>query len=416
MCIDFLNDQQFVEPLRSEGSIDDFFISTPNLVSSPMRGAFSFCHTQQLRKKPAVPEKDVELIGCTRTFGSVTAVEDVNLVVYRGEFLSVIGPSGCGKTTAMRLIAGLDQPDRGQVIIRGKHMEGVPPHHRNVGMVFQSFALFPHLSVLGNVEFGLRMRNVPPPQRQAKGQRALKMVGLEGYDRRRIDQLSGGQKQRVALARALVVEPALILLDEPLGALDAKLRIEMQSELKSLQRQMGITFIHVSHNQGEALVMADRIAVMNAGRFEQIDAPQAVYRTPKTRFVAEFVGRNNIIEGIVKSQAGGEIVLDTRFGTHFAAAGGRHFKIGDKAFMVVRADLVKALAGTKQTAKNQISGVIKGLEYAGSVILVVLDIGNGMELKLEQHESLSRAEGAPRHGAELTATWSPEDVYFLPTS
>ncbi|MCB1379349.1 MAG: ABC transporter ATP-binding protein [Alphaproteobacteria bacterium] len=354
------------------------------------------------------------MIGCTRTFGSVAAVQDVNLEVYRGEFLSVIGPSGCGKTTTMRLIAGLDQPDKGQVIIRGEHMEGVPPYRRNVGMVFQSFALFPHLNVLDNVEFGLKMRNVPAAERQAKGQRALKVVGLDGYDKRRIDQLSGGQKQRVALARALVVEPALILLDEPLGALDARLRIEMQSELKSLQRQMGITFIHVSHNQGEALVMADRIAVMNAGRFEQIDTPQAVYQKPRTRFVAEFVGRNNIIEGVVKSQKGDDVLIETPFGILGAKAAGRRFEAGSKAAMVVRADLVRAHTDTGKNVTNKITGVIKGLEYAGSVILIVLDVGNGMELKLEQHESLSRAEGAPRHGAELTATWSPDDVYFLP--
>ena len=361
-----------------------------------------------------MPEKDVELIGCTRAFGGVVAVQDVNLEVYRGEFLSVIGPSGCGKTTTMRLIAGLDQPDTGQVIIRGQHMEGVPPYRRNVGMVFQSFALFPHLNVLDNVAFGLRMRKAAPEEQQTKARRALKMVGLEGYDRRRIDQLSGGQKQRVALARALVVEPALILLDEPLGALDARLRIEMQSELKSLQRQMGITFIHVSHNQGEALVMADRIAVMNAGRFEQIDTPQTIYNKPRSRFVADFVGRNNIFEGVVKSVSGKHVVLDTPDGVQVASASGQQLQAGNKVSMVVRADLVRALSAGAE-AKNKITGIIKGLEYAGSVILIVLDIGNGRELKLEQHESLSRAEGAPRHGAELTATWSPDDVYFLPT-
>jgi spermidine/putrescine transport system ATP-binding protein len=362
-----------------------------------------------------VPGKDVELIAVSKAFGSVAAVQDVSLDVYSGEFLSVIGPSGCGKTTTMRLIAGLDQPDNGQILIRGEHMEGVPPFRRNVGMVFQSFALFPHLNVLDNVEFGLKMRNVEASQRQAKAQRALKMVGLEGYGKRRIEQLSGGQKQRVALARALVVEPALILLDEPLGALDAKLRIEMQSELKSLQRQMGITFIHVSHNQGEALVMADRIAVLNSGRFEQIDTPQAVYRKPKTRFVADFVGRNNIVEGVVKSIKGNEVSLETPHGMQVAAAGDRKFSTGEKASMVIRADLMRALPGGGAKAQNKITGVIKGLEYAGSVILIVLDIGNGKELKVEQHESLSRAEGAPRHGATLTATWSPSDVYFLPS-
>jgi ABC-type Fe3+/spermidine/putrescine transport system ATPase subunit len=363
-----------------------------------------------------VAEKDVEIISASKHFGSVTAVDNVSLDVYRGEFLSIIGPSGCGKTTTMRLIAGLDQPDSGQVIIRGAHMEGVPPYKRNVGMVFQSFALFPHLNVLDNVQFGLKMRNVALTDRLAKAQRALKVVGLDGYDKRRIDQLSGGQKQRVALARALVVEPALILLDEPLGALDARLRIDMQSELKSLQRQMGITFIHVSHNQGEALVMADRIAVMNLGRFEQIDTPQAVYQRPVTRFVADFVGRNNIIEGAVKSVSGDLATIDTVHGVLAARTGDRRIAAGQKASMVVRADLVRPLAAGAAPPENRITGTIKGLEYAGSVILIVLNLGDGKELKLEQPESLSRGESAPRHGDNLTATWSPSDVYFLPTT
>ena len=182
-------------------------------------------------------ESDVQLREVTKRFGNVTAVDAVDLEVYSGEFLSVIGPSGCGKTTTMRLIAGLDQPESGQIVVRGQHMEGVPPYRRNIGLVFQSFALFPHLTVIGNVEFGLRMRGEPAAGREKKALKGLRAVGMEDLAKRRIDQLSGGQKQRVALARALVVEPALILLDEPLGSLDARLRIEMQSELKSLQRQ-----------------------------------------------------------------------------------------------------------------------------------------------------------------------------------
>ena len=240
---------------------------------------------------------DVELRNATKRFGDVVAVDDVSLAVKTGEFVSIIGPSGCGKTTTMRMIAGLDQPDAGEVIIRGQAMQGVPPYERNVALVFQSFALFPHLDALGNVEFGLRMRGVDKKTRRERALRALQTVGLGGFERRRVGQLSGGQRQRVALARALVVEPALILLDEPLGSLDARLRIEMQSELKSLQQQLGITFIHVSHNQGEALAMADRIVVMNEGRFEQVDRPAAIYGTPRTRFVAEFVGTNNIFDG-----------------------------------------------------------------------------------------------------------------------
>ena len=265
---------------------------------------------------------DVELRNATKRFGDLAAVDDVSLAVKTGEFVSIIGPSGCGKTTTMRMIAGLDQPDAGEVIIRGQPMQGVPPYERNVALVFQSFALFPHLDVLGNVEFGLRMRGVDKTQRRERAQRALRTVGLDGFERRRVGQLSGGQRQRVALARALVVEPALILLDEPLGSLDARLRIDMQSELKSLQQQLGITFIHVSHNQGEALAMADRIVVMNEGRFEQVDVPAAIYGSPRTRFVAQFVGTNNIFDGPVVGRADGRARVQTPDGELLVAVNG----------------------------------------------------------------------------------------------
>jgi spermidine/putrescine transport system ATP-binding protein len=363
-----------------------------------------------------VPEADVQLQGVTKRFGSLTAVDEVDLEVYRGEFLSVIGPSGCGKTSTMRLIAGLDQPDSGQIIIRGEHMEGVPPYRRNVGLVFQSFALFPHLTVIKNVEFGLRMRGEPAREREDKALKALRAVGMEDLARRSIDQLSGGQRQRVALARALVVEPALILLDEPLGSLDARLRIEMQSELKSLQRQMGITFIHVSHNQGEALVMADRIAVMNEGRFEQIDSPQTIYNEPKSRFVAEFVGRNNLFDGKVSGGSAGKVQVETPHATFAIDQNGSRIDIGQQVTLVVRADLMRSRIGDEPVGDNSITGVIKGLEYAGSVILLVLDLGNGEELKVEQHESLSKGQSAPRHGDSLTVSWSSADGHLLPTA
>ncbi|MEZ5666072.1 MAG: ABC transporter ATP-binding protein [Alphaproteobacteria bacterium] len=363
-----------------------------------------------------MPEADVQLRGVSRRFDRVLAVNDVDLEVHRGEFLSVIGPSGCGKTTTMRLIAGLDQPDSGQIIIRGARMEGVPPYRRNVGLVFQSFALFPHLTVQRNVEFGLRMRGVPAGEREKKALAGLRAVGMQDLARRSIDQLSGGQRQRVALARALVVEPALILLDEPLGSLDARLRIEMQSELKSLQRRMGITFIHVSHNQGEALVMADRIAVMNEGRFEQVDPPQTIYNEPKTRFVAEFVGRNNLLDGTIGTISAGKIGVDTPHGTFVIDQGGRDLQVGQQVTMVVRADLMRSHIGDEPTAENTLTGTIKGLEYAGSVILLVLDLGNGKELKVEQHESLSKGQSAPRHGDSLTVSWSSADGHLLPAA
>ncbi len=363
-----------------------------------------------------MPEADIELQGVTKRFGSLAAVDNVDLEVYRGEFLSVIGPSGCGKTTTMRLIAGLDQPDSGQIIIRGEQMAGVPPYRRNVGLVFQSFALFPHLTVIKNVEFGLRMRGEAAREREDKALKGLRAVGMEDLARRHIDQLSGGQRQRVALARALVVEPALILLDEPLGSLDARLRIEMQSELKSLQRQMGITFIHVSHNQGEALVMADRIAVMDEGHFEQIAAPQTIYNEPKSRFVAEFVGRNNLFDGRVSDISDGKVRVETPHATFAVDQNGAGIEAGRQVTLVVRADLMRSRIGGEPVGENSITGVIKGLEYAGSMILVVLDLGNGEELKVEQHESLSQGQSAPRHGDSLTVSWSSADGHLLLTA
>jgi ABC-type Fe3+/spermidine/putrescine transport system ATPase subunit len=212
------------------------------------------------------------------------------------------------------------------------------------------------------------------------------------------------------------VEPALILLDEPLGSLDAQLRIEMQSELKSLQRQMGVTFIHVSHNQGEALVMADRIAVMNDGRFEQVGAPQVIYKEPQTRFVAKFVGRNNIFSGRVADASSGTVRVETRHGTFVLGTPDRSITAGRDVTFVVRADLMRPVMSGAATAENTISGVIKGLEYAGSVILLVLDLGEGEELKVEQHESFTTGEVTPRHGASLTVSWTPADAFLLPTA
>ncbi len=354
---------------------------------------------------------DVELRSATKTFGDVVAVDAVDLAVKTGEFVSIIGPSGCGKTTTMRMIAGLDQPDSGEVIIRGQPMQGVPPYERNVALVFQSFALFPHLDVIGNVEFGLRMRGVGKGERRERAMRALRTVGLEGFERRRIGQLSGGQRQRVALARALVVEPALILLDEPLGSLDARLRIEMQSELKTLQQQLGITFIHVSHNQGEALAMADRIVVMNEGRFEQVDPPAAIYGSPRTRFVAQFVGTNNIFDGAVTGASGDRMMVNTPAGDLVIAANG-HATGRDRLSFVVRADRLRWLDDGAR-ADNELLATVLAIEYTGSLSTISLSLPSGELVKMEQHESLLRHR-TPRHGETLRVGWNADDGFVLP--
>jgi putative spermidine/putrescine transport system ATP-binding protein len=231
----------------------------------------------------------------SRHFGSVRAVDGVDLDIVPGEFFAMLGPSGSGKTTCLRLIAGFEQPTAGSISIFGERAEGVPPYRRNVNTVFQDYALFPHLNVLDNVGYGLMVKGVGKPERQKAAEEALSLVRLPGYGARRPGQLSGGQRQRVALARALVNQPKVLLLDEPLGALDLKLRENMQEELKSLQKALGVTFVFVTHDQGEALSMADRVAVFNDGRIMQIGTPQDIYQRPRTRFVADFVGSSNVL-------------------------------------------------------------------------------------------------------------------------
>jgi putative spermidine/putrescine transport system ATP-binding protein len=240
-----------------------------------------------------------------RHFGTVRAVDNVNLEIAQGEFFAMLGPSGSGKTTCLRLIAGFEQPTAGHIEIFGETAEGVPPYRRNVNTVFQDYALFPHMTILDNVAYGLMVRGVDRTSRHGKAEAALKLVALGGYGARRPGQLSGGQRQRVALARALVNEPKVLLLDEPLGALDLKLREQMQVELKSLQRQLGITFVFVTHDQGEALSMADRVAVFNEGKIVQVGTPEDIYERPATRFVANFVGSSNVLAPETSARFGG---------------------------------------------------------------------------------------------------------------
>jgi ABC-type Fe3+/spermidine/putrescine transport system ATPase subunit len=245
------------------------------------------------RAKTAIP--DVELVGVTKRFGAVAAVDDIDLEVRPGEFLSLLGPSGCGKTTTLRLIAGFERPDVGEVRIGGRDVSSVPPYKRDVNTVFQSYALFPHLSVQDNVAYGLKQRGLGKPERRKRAAEMLGLVRLDGFGERKPRQLSGGQQQRVALARALVMHPRVLLLDEPLGALDLKVRKELQIELKRIQEEVGITFVYVTHDQEEALAMSDRVVVMNAGRIEQIGAPREIYDRPATEWVAGFIGDTNFI-------------------------------------------------------------------------------------------------------------------------
>lgn len=238
----------------------------------------------------------IEIRNLTKSFGAVKAVDGVDLDIHAGEFLTLLGPSGSGKTTVLRMIAGFETPDSGTITLNNADITYLPPYERDVNTVFQDYALFPHMDVISNIEYGLRVKGVEKNERREKALRALDQVRLSGYENRKPHQLSGGQRQRVALARALVNRPSVLLLDEPLGALDLKLREQMQIELKELQRQVGITFIFVTHDQEEALTMSDRIAAFNNGKIEQVDTPQNIYDSPRTKFVAEFVGKTNTIE------------------------------------------------------------------------------------------------------------------------
>jgi len=294
------------------------------------------------------PEGPVEvgLYDVTKRFCTTVAVDDVTITVGRGEFFSMLGPSGCGKTTSLRMIAGFEEPDSGRGELTGHDIVGVAPYKRNVNTVFQSYALFPHLTVADNVAFGLRRKKVSRSEIRDRVKRNLELVQLRGYDERRPSQLSGGQQQRVALARALVNEPAVLLLDEPLGALDLKLRKQMQLELMRIQREVGVTFVYVTHDQEEALVMSDRLAVMSQGRVEQIGHPEDIYERPATRFVAGFIGTSNIVEAPVAGRVGDLLQIEAAPGDRLfvRAPAGRSISPGDMLAFTVRQEKLRIVA------------------------------------------------------------------------
>ena len=297
----------------------------------------------------------VGVFGLRKSYGDVLALREVSLDVKPGEFLTLLGPSGCGKTTLLRLLAGFEVPDAGRILISGRDVAALPPYERPVNTVFQHYALFPHRSVAGNVAFGLESKGLPRDEIARRVARGLEMVRLPGFGDRRIDQLSGGQKQRVALARAVVMEPEVLLLDEPMAALDLKLRKEMQVEVKNLQERLQITFIFVTHDQDEALIMSDRIAVLSQGRIEQVGTPEELYERPRTRFVADFLAVNNILEVTVAEVAGGKATLRTPAGLFFQAADDGGYAAGATVFVGIRPERLRldgisgsagALAGT----------------------------------------------------------------------
>ncbi len=333
----------------------------------------------------------IRLTGLTKSFGAVNAVDDLDLDIAAGEFFSMLGPSGSGKTTVLRLIAGFETPTAGTIELFGQDVTGKAPFDRDVNTVFQDYALFPHMTVLENIGYGLRVRGVPKKERTERANEALESVRLSAFGARKPSQLSGGQRQRVALARATVVQPKVLLLDEPLGALDLKLREEMQVELKEIQRDLGITFIFVTHDQEEALTLSDRIAVFNNGRIEQLGTPSEIYETPTSPFVASFVGTSNIFD-----DAASKTIL------------------GRDGYNSVRPEKITLkAAGTKPAAGARVvSGIVAEEIYLGTSTRVLVDVENGPRLNVLEQNASSRADH-DRRGESVVAEWLDRDIVPL---
>ena len=316
------------------------------------------------------PVAAVEIEGVTKRFDQVVAVDTVDLAIGDGEFFALLGPSGCGKTTTLRMIAGLDLPTEGSLRIFGEEVGMAPPDRRPVNTVFQAYALFPHMTVRQNIEFGLRMRRVKDPELSQRVAEAIGMVRLAGMEDRRPDQLSGGQQQRVALARALVNQPKVLLLDEPLGALDLKLRQEMQQELKALQREVGITFVFVTHDQEEALAMSERIGVMSEGRLLQVGTPREIYERPASRFVADFIGRTNLIEASVESSG------TVRFANGVAVEAETSAPPGSDVAVSLRPERIRVQSrGTAVAAGASLDGEVRDVTYLGHAVVYAVAAG-----------------------------------------
>jgi len=343
----------------------------------------------------------VELNGVTKRFGSMVAVDHLDLTVQPGEFLSLLGPSGCGKTTTLRMLAGFEQPDAGTITIRGESVLGIPPYKRDVNTVFQSYALFPHLSIFDNVAFGLRRKGVDKTQVKGRVEEMLRLVGLTGLGGRRPRQLSGGQQQRVALARALVNRPQVLLLDEPLGALDLKLRKQMQLELKAIQHDLGLTFVHVTHDQEEAMTMADAIAVMNKGRIEQLGPPSELYEKPATAFVAGFLGVSNLLYGSVSGP--GRVRLDT--GDEIAADAGERM---GRVAVGIRPEKIRI--GPPGEGDNSLAGTVKETAYVGVATQYVVETGAGTLIVYVQNDGSALSL---RPGAAAILSWSPHATFVV---
>jgi spermidine/putrescine transport system ATP-binding protein len=349
--------------------------------AAPVTGSYAALATNDnaTRRGVEVSGGDVELVDLVKAFGSMRAVDEINLHIPGGEFFSLLGSSGCGKTTTLRMIAGFEKPTSGQILLDGVDMTVTPPHRRHVNTVFQSYALFPHLNVFDNVAFGLRRARIDAKDVNRRVQEALDLVQLTQFAKRKPAQMSGGQQQRVALARALVLKPSVLLLDEPLGALDARLRKQLQVELKTLQQQVGITFVYVTHDQEEALTMSDRIAIMSNGHIEQIASPQEMYEAPATVFVADFLGVSNLMEAT--AIAGGNRIKVGPF--ELTAGHGNAAEGNTKA--TIRPERVKLEAADAAGGENRIPGRVERWVYLGNAVQLIVKLATGHSIQALMH-------------------------------
>jgi spermidine/putrescine transport system ATP-binding protein len=355
----------------------------------------------------------ISLERVSKRFGPVLAVEETTLDIRDGEFFSLLGPSGCGKTTTLRMIAGFEVPDEGRILLRGADVTTVPPNHRNVNTVFQHYALFPHMSVADNVAFGLELKKIPRGDRRDRVAQILKVVQLEGMEKRKPSQLSGGQQQRVALARALVNRPAALLLDEPLGALDVKLRKQMQLELKRIQSELGTTFVYVTHDQEEALTMSDRIGVMNGGVVEQVADPKEIYERPKTPFVADFIGSLNALDFRVDDVSDGLAVMKLGEGERLVVPVGAGIQRGSNLRVAVRPERVRIepANGRAPEGGSRVEGTIAELVYLGGLTHFHVDAGSAG--RVVSHRMGDEVASSLQPGSKVVLSWPAEHAYVL---
>jgi len=348
------------------------------MVSSSANGVEGEACMVAKKKLPASePPAAVDIRGVSKNYGRVNALEGVTVSIRRGEFFSLLGPSGCGKTTLLRIIGGFEDLTSGEVLIDGEDCGFLPPYARNTNMIFQHLALFPHMNVFENVAFGLRRKGVSKPQIIERVRNGLALVRLEGFEQRMIDQLSGGQKQRVAMSRAIVNDPAVLLLDEPLGSLDLQLRLQMQDELRRLHRSLGNTFIYVTHDQGEAMTMSDRIAVMNGGQIQQVGTPVEIYEKPRTRFVASFIGHTNLLDGVIIEKIPGGYLVNCQK-ANLPCVSARSFEVGQSVTVALRYEKVGLAKGAADECV--IPATVTERTYLGSAVRIETRMTNGNTL------------------------------------